>query len=109
MIPSISVCCGQCCSSWQHLRSCIFCSGVLEGSPSLDITSYSLLNARLVPAILSESPNSYFAIIPIIPSQVSTNSGHFVTGNFVLRSPKACPPCAYKWISTGTPAFFSAM
>ena len=49
------------------------------------------------------------AQIPIVPSHVSTNSGHRVTGNFVRRSPNAWPPCAYKCISTGTPAFFSPM
>jgi hypothetical protein len=27
----------------------------------------------------------------------------------VRRNPNACPPCTYKCISTGTPAFFSAM
>src|ERR1700733_9471285 len=51
----------------------------------------------------------HFGIIPIVPSHRSTNSGHPVIGNSVRRSPKACPPCAYKCISTGPPAFFSAM
>ncbi len=53
--------------------------------------------------------STYSEIIPIVPSHVSTNSGHPVIGNFVRRSPNACPPCAYRCISTGTPAFFSAM
>jgi hypothetical protein len=53
--------------------------------------------------------NPYFEIIPIVFSHVSTNWGHRVIGSGVRRSPNACPPCAYKWIFTGTPAFFSAM
>jgi len=52
---------------------------------------------------------TYFEVIPIVPSHVSTNRGHSVIGNFVRRSPNAWPPCAYKCISTGTPAPFSAM
>ena len=51
---------------------------------------------------------TYFEVMPIVPSHVSTNRGHSVIGNFVRRSPNACPPCAYKCISTSTPAFFSA-
>jgi hypothetical protein len=56
----------------------------------------------------SENTN-HFGIIAMVPSQVSTNRGHPVIGNFVRRSPNAWPPCAYKCISTGTPAFFRAM
>ncbi len=48
-------------------------------------------------------------VIPMVRSHVSTNSGHLVIGCSVRRSPNACPPSAYKCISTGTPAFFSAM
>lgn len=51
----------------------------------------------------------YLEIIPIVFSHVSTNCGHCVMGSCVRRSPKACPPFAYKCISTGTPAFFRAM
>ena len=62
-----------------------------------------------IPSGLTAYPRSvYSEIIPIVPSHVSTNSGHRDTGSFVRRSPNACPPCAYKCISTGTPAFFSA-
>ena len=53
--------------------------------------------------------DAYSGIIPIVPSHVSTSSGHRVIGNFVGRSPKACLPSVYKCISTGTPAFCSAM
>ncbi len=49
----------------------------------------------------------YSRTTPIVPSQISTSSGHRLTGSFVLRSPNACPPCAYRCISTGTPAFFN--
>ena len=54
------------------------------------------------------SSNSY-EVIPIVSSQVPINRGHPVIGSSVRRSPNACPPCAYKCISTGTPAFLSAM
>ena len=47
--------------------------------------------------------------MPSVLSHVSTRSGHAVMGNFVRRRPNACPPCAYKCISAGTPAFWSAM
>ncbi len=42
-------------------------------------------------------------------SHVSTNRGHRVIGKLLGRNPNACPPCAYKCISTGTPAFFNPM
>jgi len=48
-------------------------------------------------------------IVPMVRSQVSTKRGQRVIGNLVGRRPKAWPPCAYKCISTGTPAFLSAM
>ena len=48
-------------------------------------------------------------IIPIVPSHVSINFGQPVTGSFVRRNPNPWPPCAYKCISTGTPAFFNPM
>jgi len=44
----------------------------------------------------------YSEIIPIVLNHFSTNAGHCVMGNFMGRSPNACPPCAYKCISTGT-------
>src|SRR5438105_4694310 len=53
--------------------------------------------------------STYFEVIPIVFSQVSNSCGQSVIGNFVRRKPNACPPSAYKCISTGTPAFFSAM
>jgi hypothetical protein len=34
----------------------------------------------------------YFEVIPIVFSHVSTNWGHPVIGNFLRRSPNACPP-----------------
>ena len=46
--------------------------------------------------------------IPSPTSQVATNGGHSVIGSFVCRSPNACPPCEYKCISAGTPAFCNA-
>jgi hypothetical protein len=46
----------------------------------------------------------YCGIIPIVRSHSSTNRGHWVIGSSVRRSPNAWPPCAYKCISTGTPA-----
>ena len=55
------------------------------------------------------TPERYSGIILIVPSHVSTNCGQPVIGSFVGRSPNACPPCAYKCISAGTPAFLSAM
>src|SRR5215469_14787719 len=51
---------------------------------------------------------TYSEIIPIVLSHFSTNAGHSVIGNFVVRSPKPCPPSAYKCSSTGTLAFLSA-
>ena len=60
-------------------------------------------------SFLRMKKRTYFEITPIVPSQVSTSSGHRVIGNVVGRNPKACLPSAYKCISTGTPAFFSAM
>ena len=39
----------------------------------------------------------------------STNNGHSVIGCFIGRSPKACPPSAYKCSSAGTPAALRAM
>src|ERR1039458_4342648 len=51
---------------------------------------------------------TYGEITPIVRNHVSSSSGHRVIGKFVGRSPKACLPSAYKCISTGTPAFFSA-
>ena len=57
----------------------------------------------------TESLIGYSEIMPIVFSHVSTSCGQFVIGRFVRRSPNACPPCAYRCISTGTPAFFSAM
>lgn len=50
-----------------------------------------------------------FRIMPIVISHLPISHGQFVIGRFVRRSPKACPPCAYKCISTETPASFSAM
>ncbi len=72
------------------------------------ITSHCILLTLARPGRFSGA-DAYFEIIPIVPSQVSTNWGHPVIGNFVRRSPKACLPSAYKCISTGTSAFFSAM
>jgi len=54
------------------------------------------------------SRTDYSEIIPILFSHVSSNGGHPVIGIFVRRMPNPWPPCAYKCISTGTPAFFSA-
>ena len=62
------------------------------------------LNFRLVRCL-----TTYSEIIPIVSSHVSTNWGHAVIGSGVGRSPNACPPSAYRCISTGTPAFFRAM
>jgi len=50
----------------------------------------------------------YSGIIPSVPNHVSTNRGHCAIGNLLVRRPKACPPCAYRCISVGTPAFCSA-
>lgn len=52
---------------------------------------------------------SYSEIIPIVRSHLSTSWGHSVIGKFVGRNPNAWPPCAYRCISTGTPAFLRAM
>ena len=65
--------------------------------------------AESVILIRQDRGQRHFEIIPIVRSHVSTSSGHLVIGYFVRRSPKACLPSAYKCISTGTPAFFSAM
>lgn len=54
------------------------------------------------------SGTNYSEIIPILFSHVSSNGGHPVIGIFVRRMPNPWPPRAYKCISTGTPAFFSA-
>ena len=50
----------------------------------------------------------YSGVIPMLTSHLSTKRGHSVIGIFVRRSPNPWPPCAYKCISTRTPAFFSA-
>ena len=50
----------------------------------------------------------YSEVIPIVLSHFPTNAGHSVIGNCVRRSPKPCPPSAYKCSSTGTLAFLSA-
>jgi hypothetical protein len=55
-----------------------------------------------------QSP-SYWLSTPMVYSHCSTNAGQWPMGRLVERKPKACPPCAYKCISTGTPASFSAM
>jgi hypothetical protein len=44
-----------------------------------------------------------------VRSHCSTSDGHWPMGRLIGRSPKACPPCAYKCSSAGTRAFFSAM
>ena len=36
---------------------------------------------------------NHSGVIPIVPSHVSTNRGHPVTGNFVHRSPNASRTC----------------
>src|SRR6266481_10057968 len=48
-------------------------------------------------------------LIPFLLLLRRSLQDHRVIGSSVRRSPNACPPCAYKCISTGTPAFFSAM
>lgn len=45
---------------------------------------------------------------PIVCSHVSTRRGHRPIGSLGLRRPKAWPPCAYRCISVGTPAFCRA-
>ncbi len=52
---------------------------------------------------------AYSGTIPMVLSQISTSAGHPVIGRLVRRSPKAWLPCAYRCISAGTPAFWSAM
>ncbi len=47
----------------------------------------------------------YSDVIPIVRSHASTDRGQSVTGNEVRRKPNACPPCAYRCISAGTPRF----
>jgi hypothetical protein len=50
--------------------------------------------------------------IPFVTSDdpaVMTNRWYLADYRNLGRSPNACPPCAYKCISTGTPAFLSAM
>ena len=74
---------------------------------SLNEAPERLVNLSI--CIYSPGIRVYSEIIPIVASHVSTNSGHRDTGSFVRRSPNAWPPCAYKCISTGTPAFFNAM
>src|SRR5678816_1811255 len=47
-------------------------------------------------------------VIPIVCSHVSTSRGQSVIGFSVCRKPNACPPCAYRCISTGAPTFAAA-
>src|SRR2546422_10109853 len=49
------------------------------------------------------------AIVPFLFSLRRSLQDHRVIVSSVRPSPTACPPCAYQCISTGTPAFFSAM
>ena len=58
---------------------------------------------------LDSDRGGYFGIMPILASQLSANSGHLVMGKLVRLNPNACPPFAYKCISTGTPAFLNAL
>jgi hypothetical protein len=53
-------------------------------------------------------PEHLFRNHPNRPEPGFHQLGHPVIGNFVRRSPNACPPCAHKCISAKTPAFFSA-
>ena len=47
-------------------------------------------DSEILGGIVSLRPKyPYWGIIPIVPSQVSTNRGHPVTGSLVRRSPKA--------------------
>jgi hypothetical protein len=64
----------------------------------------------IAPRKLDEArPFHYCGVIPIVFSHVSANRGHWLIGNLLGFKPNACPPCAYKCISTGTPAFFKLM
>ena len=85
--------------NWMGVR---FALGVALGAGG------GLVISSAIPAAAVDLRSPYSEIIPILPNQVSTNWGHLVTGSPVRRSPNACPPLAYKCISTGTPAFFSA-
>ena len=55
------------------------------------------------------SKSAYCEIIPMLPSQVSPNCGHAVTGNFVRRSPKRMPAVRIQMHFHGNPAFLSAI
>ena len=44
----------------------------------------------------------------MVTIHVSARAGQRVIGSDVGLSPNACPPCAYRCISVGTLAFFSA-
>jgi len=96
----------------QSIRRTIPLVGVVESGPAME---RSPRRPTLPPTAQTGGPhqlarrNRHFEMTPIVISQVSTSLGQSVIGNFVGRNPKACLPSAYKCISTGTPAFSSAM
>src|SRR6266436_4678385 len=96
-------------SVWANRTSVLLGELYVDWCPEVSAHRYQHCRDSCRPVSRMRSQSTYSEIIPIVPSHVSTNCGHPVIGNFVRRSPNACPPCAYKCISTGTPAFFSAM
>ena len=58
--------------------------------------------------VAAGQPPSSGPSTPMVCSHCSTSAGQRPMGSLVGRSPNAWPPCAYKCISVGTPAFCSA-
>src|ERR1035438_5985262 len=61
---------------------------VMRGTPREGLKN-EVRKFILAPFLPMRSQSIYSEMIPILPSHVSTNSGHLVTGSFVRRSPKA--------------------
>ena len=95
---------------YRVLYSLLARSGLrISEALGLEIGRHFSADCSVVYVRQQRSKEAYFEVIPIVSSHFSTNWGQAVIGNLVRRRPKACPPCAYRCISAGTPAFFSAM
>lgn len=85
---------------------------LLPGAASRDLAGPGWSSARCGSSSGCCAPEAVYRVavgsMPIVLIHASARLGQRVIGFDEGRSPNACPPCAYRCISTGTSACFSA-